>query len=451
MDTRGKIINGLITFLLIVLLFIPYPTSEGIYKLSYYVILLLIQTPLLGLPLLILMFAPFILLIIIFKKKMRLIKILSIIQLVFIFLISYLSIKLGIETFIKSLIILPCILILLALVQIINFKALNIKSKHVIFDNKFGMNIIVILLIAGILILLIGTFKKERDDLYYWLNQDQTGYIVSSKYNAGVTEIHIPSTYKGLPVTTIGAFYNTRNLKSITFDDNVKITTIYNDAFSSCENFEFIEIPKTVTDIGSNAFHNTKWFNNLSDGLIYINNILYAYKGDVTPGNSDIVIKEGIVEINASAFKGKGITSISFPSSLKLIEEGAFQNCDKLITISLPDTIFSISSYTFNNCINLETVNIPSSIKVIGGNAFYNCSNLKNVNFEDNSDLTNIELFAFANCSSLEAIYIPKNVSFIGNWAFYECTSLTIYLDQSTSTATFAPEWNKSSRPIIIQ
>ena len=83
----------------------------------------------------------------------------------------------------------------------------------------------------------------------------------------------------GNSVTSIGtsAFSDCSSLTSVTIGNSV--TSIGYQAFSDCSALTSITIPNSVTSIDSEAFHNTPWYNNLPDGIVYINNVLYKYKG----------------------------------------------------------------------------------------------------------------------------------------------------------------------------
>lgn len=74
-----------------------------------------------------------------------------------------------------------------------------------------------------------------------------------------------------------------------------------------------------------------------------------------------------------------GLKSITFPSSLRTIDEQAFWGCDGLKDITLPDSLTSIGNGAFAHCDSLTSIWIPSSIIRIGDEAFQWCEGLKRI------------------------------------------------------------------------
>ena len=80
--------------------------------------------------------------------------------------------------------------------------------------------------------------------------------------------------------------------KTVTIDGIVySVTRIGHGAFEGCTSLTSITIPESVVSIGSDAFDNTALYSNQPDGVVYIGDILYAYKGTMPQGTSITILK----------------------------------------------------------------------------------------------------------------------------------------------------------------
>ena len=257
-----------------------------------------------------------------------------------------------------------------------------------------------------------------------------------------LTSISIPS---GVTEIGSGAFTECENLASISIPDSVAY--IWENAFEKCMALTRVTIPSNVESIGSgafadcsnlsniiflnaestkiieaNAFNGTKWYNSQPNGVIYIGNMAYTYKGDM-PKNTRIELKKGTTSIGSIAFYGcKNLISISIPNSVTTVSRAAFYDCTGLENIVLPNTVKRIDSGAFSNCSNMTSISLPNSIEEMGEYVFSDCIKLKSVTIPD--EVTSIGEGAFLNCTSLANVTISKKVRYINNRAFMNCINL---------------------------
>jgi hypothetical protein len=216
-------------------------------------------------------------------------------------------------------------------------------------------------------------------------------------YCYDLTSINLPNS-----VTSIGreAFGDCLGLTSIIIPNSV--TSIGQSTFYNCSSLSSITIPSSVTSIGSRAFENTPWYNSKPDGLVYINNVLYSYKG-VMPENTTINIQEGTKSIVGLAFSGcSGLTSITIPNSVTSIGANTFMDCNRLTSIIIPDSVTNIGSGLFWGCSELISIQIPNTVNLIKDMAFFYCDKLTSITIPSNVD--SIAFLAFNNCTGLTSI-----------------------------------------------
>ena len=237
-------------------------------------------------------------------------------------------------------------------------------------------------------------------------------------YCSGLTSVTIPNS-----VTSIGelAFYKCSGLTSVNIGNSV--TSIGRSAFANCSVLTSVTIPNSVTSIGLSAFDGTAWLANQSDGVIYINQLLYTYKGEM-PANTSISVLDGTTQICGGAFYDcSGLTSVTIPNSVTSIGMYAFESCSGLTSVTIPNSVTSIEEGAFYECSGMTSVTIPNSVTSIGWGAFYGCSGLTSVTIPNS--VTSIGSSAFTGCSGLTSVTIGNSVTSIGEYAFENCTQLT--------------------------
>lgn len=111
----------------------------------------------------------------------------------------------------------------------------------------------------------------------------------------------------------------------------------------------------------------------------------------------------------------------------------SFANCSALKTVKLPNSVTTLKNRTFTGCTALESIDMPDGLTVLSQEIFNGCTSLRTANFGENSSLTTISSRAFNGCAALESIYIPYGVNTINSQAFHECESLKrVYVSDVT-------------------
>ena len=130
----------------------------------------------------------------------------------------------------------------------------------------------------------------------------------------------------------------------------------------------------------------------------------------------EIIIPEGVEEINYAFVSYFALEKVTLPQSLKKIGWSCFRGCSALKEINLPEGLEVIDYDAFSYCKALEAVKIPDSVTELGKQAFFNCTSLKEVTL--GAGIKEIPDSAFDECTALTSIVIPEGVERIGEYAF---------------------------------
>ena len=297
---------------------------------------------------------------------------------------------------------------------------------------------------------------KDSYRLDFIMKNDGACELVGISGTFTGSEIVIPSTYYGYPVTSIGeyAFYNCHNLTSITIPDS--ITSIGNSAFYGCDNLQYNEYDNGYyLGNNENPYHVFVKAKNktVTSFTVNENTVVICYGAFYYCRNlTNIILPNSVISVGNHAFygcrslkyneydnglyigknenpyyllvatKNKNITSCNINENTKFIGDYAFYECHDLTSIIIPNGVMAIGDNAFDNCWSLESVTIGESVTSIGKNGFIGCG-IISITIPDS--LINIDAFAFAYCSSLQNVDLGQSVKTLGNNAFYACVSLT--------------------------
>lgn len=167
-------------------------------------------------------------------------------------------------------------------------------------------------------------------------------------------------------------------------------------SFNECKSIKKVNLPETVTSIGS-AFKNCTSL-------------------------SEINLPQSLTSIGMDAFNTTALRSVVLPQGIKTIGLRAFENCEYLSNVVLNVGLLEIKGLAFGKCPSITEIIIPNTVTLIGSSAFSNCINLKEISI--GSNVKTIDSSAFYNCDALENVFIPQNVEKIGVTAFSGCDKL---------------------------
>ena len=151
-------------------------------------------------------------------------------------------------------------------------------------------------------------------------------------------------------------------------------------------------------------------------------------KGNPYYCSVDGVLYSAEMDVLLSYPAGKRDTHFTVPSSVTVIETGAFGCANYLNSVDLPKGLITICDSAFSGCANLETLVIPSTVQEIWGNAFENCYGLQSITIP--ASVRNMGTSVFYGCVSLTEIQVEK-----GNAYYYSDAGVLFTADGKTLMA----------------
>ena len=243
-----------------------------------------------------------------------------------------------------------------------------------------------------------------------------------TKYLGSETKIIIPDKFMVgndiIDVENIGnkVFASNKDIVSITVHERIK--TIGELAFQKCENLKEVNLYEGLEKIGDGAFYESGIEEIKIPTTVKIigDYAFYRCKSLSQVNLLNIVgVGQGVEEIGENAFEETGIKKITIPSSVKIIGDYAFYNCDLLMELTLSvKGLEEIGEKAFSKT-SIKEVTIPSTIQNMGAGIFYECTDLSKITISYGVRELSEGLFGK---TAIKEIKLPLTVSSIGNKAF---------------------------------
>ena len=265
--------------------------------------------------------------------------------------------------------------------------------------------------------------------------------LTIKKYEGTSQVVDLTKLFSGSQVVAIGqdAFRNNTSVKEVILPDTV--TSIGICAFQDCKNLTTIKGTGNVTQIGNYAFIRCEQLASFdSTNATTIGQEVFRECKNL----QKFVIAEGTTQIAAGAFYASGLLEVTLPSTCKEIGVNAFR--ETLLTeITIPDECLSIENGAFMDCNSLVSVLISEQSKLESiGSSFNKCTSLKSIVIPESCE--NIGDSCFSNDDGLETIEFRNPDTQLGVGVFYGQDDLTVYAELGAVSTYMKTNFSDSSR-----
>lgn len=326
----------------------------------------------------------------------------------------------------------------------------------------------------------------DEPDIYWLKYEVGENAVTIYGCDENATELVIPETIEGKPVTNIApnAFYGRRKLKSVSIPDSVM--TIGKEAFKSCTLLEKVNLPSSLKQMGEDAFDSceslceitipaslSEFYPGCFDGCTKLrfkasDDSEFFSSQDGTLYNKDktvllragyqedgvFIIPDSVTEIGEGAFYTLDLKKVVFGKNVKTVGEQAFSYCAAEEYI-FNEGLVTIGDYAFRQVLYADYMQLsrvfseggelnpgmefefpeiselvfPSTLESIGKGAFVGMRGLKRADLSK-TRLTKITDSAFMG-SSVREVLLPDTLIDIESYAFSVTGLVSIELPDS--------------------
>ncbi len=189
-------------------------------------------------------------------------------------------------------------------------------------------------------------------------------------YDSGLEKINVP---EGSALEFIGeaAFRGCTSLEEIYLDRARGLKVIEKSAFEFCGSLTELTLPSSLESLGDWAFSGCDDLKyTMSGGVGYIGNAENKF-------------------VMAHKFIDHERTRIAISDKAKFVHSGAFKDAKHILSVRMVGGVVSIGTQAFAFCSSIEEFVFPSTLRIIGDGAAMGCTALSSVKFMGTSDQWN--------------------------------------------------------------
>ena len=260
--------------------------------------------------------------------------------------------------------------------------------------------------------------------------------------------------------------------------DNVNFTTYSNGLYSADRRILYclfpsckeLEIPDELDEISADASAGMSGLECISisgknENFRVVDSVLVDMRTMTVvcaPRVADeLIIPDGCIAIGEYACRGGLYGNVTFPSTLRRIGYGAFEDCQSLKTAALPDGLETIGDSAFWGCVELSGLSVPESVRCIGAAAFEDTKWMNDRLWDESEEM---DLFPGLICcdgwvlgrcyedeDAVEALSLPEGIVGIAGSALSGMSFSSVSLPESLKyIGAYAMGYNSDLTCLII-
>lgn len=232
----------------------------------------------------------------------------------------------------------------------------------------------------------------------------------------GLTSVTIPASVKKIDYRT---FYFCSKLASVSIPSSV--TLIENEAFDKTPwRTSWLAEQQDGPCYINSVLYTYK--GTMPEGTsVVVENGTTGIAGGAFNGRSNLVsvdIPQSVTSIGSYAFSGCGLTSVSLPTALTYLGSAAFLGCTALNTIDIPAFTETGGYSSYTSPISGYSSNGNSGYFIFAG-----CSSLTSATLAEG--MTRVYIGMFVDCTNLTTVTLPSTITSISASAFRNCENLS--------------------------